>query len=134
MFNLNSEVDEIRFEYYIKNNLNSKDEIIFSINDLSKILKISRSKAQRLIDKFIKLNLLEVQEKSKSRTNKTIYKYLKIVNETNIDTVKVEKIDIKEVLSDTGIDTNDDTIYSVYEHKFKLNKLHVLYVVILRLL
>ena len=56
MFNLNSEVDEIRFEYYIKNNLNSKDEIIFSINDLSKILKISRSKAQRLIDKFIKLN------------------------------------------------------------------------------
>lgn len=121
MFDLNKEVDEIRLEYYISNNATA-GHIEFSLSDIAKLLNISKSKAQRLIDKFIKLDLLEVQEKSKSRTNKTIYRYLKTVNETNKDTVKTEKIDIKEVLGDTDIDTNGDTIYSVYEQKFKLNK------------
>lgn len=121
MFDLNKEIDEIRLEYYISNNATA-GLIEFSLSEIAKQLNISKSKAQRLIDKFIKLAILEVKEKSNSRTNKTIYRYLKTITETNIDTVKTEKIDIKEVLSDTGIDTNNDTIYSVYEQKFKLNK------------
>ena len=84
-------------------------------------MNISKSKAQRLIDKFIKLAILEVKEKSNSRTNKTIYRYLKTITETNIDTVKTKRIATKEVLHDTDIETNSDTIYSIYEQKFKLN-------------
>lgn len=120
MFDLNKEIDEIRLEYYISNNATA-GLIEFSLSDLAKLLNISKSKAQRLIDKFIKLAILEVKEKSNSRTNKTIYRYLKTITETNIDTVKTKKIAIKEVLHDTDIETNSDTIYSIYEQKFKLN-------------
>ncbi|MDY2883842.1 MAG: hypothetical protein SOT71_14440, partial [Romboutsia timonensis] len=120
MFDLNKEIDEIRLEYYISSNA-AGGLIEFSLSDIAKLLNISKSKAQRLIDKFIKLGILEVQEKSKSRINKTIYKYLKTKNETNIDTVKTKRIATKEVLHDTDIETNSDTIYSIYEQKFKLN-------------
>ena len=120
MFDLNKEIDEIRLQYYISNNA-AGGLIEFSLSDIAKLLNISKSKAQRLIDKFIKLGILEVQEKSKSRINKTIYKYLKTKNETNIDTVKTKRIATKEVLHDTDIETNSDTIYSIYEQKFKLN-------------
>ena len=120
MFDLNKEIDEIRLQYYISNNA-AGGLIEFSLSDIAKLLNISKSKAQRLIDKFIKLSILEVKEKSNSRTNKTIYRYLKTITETNIDTVKTKKIAIKEVLHDTDIETNSDTIYSIYEQKFKLN-------------
>ena len=121
MFDLNKEIDEIRLEYYISSNA-AGGLIEFSLSDIAKLLNISKSKAQRLIDKFIKLGILEVQEKSKSRINKTIYKYLKTKNETNIDTVKTKRIATKEVLHDTDIETNSDTIYSIYEQKFKISR------------
>ena len=120
MFDLNKEIDEIRLQYYISNNA-AGGLIEFSLSDIAKLLNISKSKAQRLIDKFIKLSILEVKEKSNSRTNKTIYRYLKTITETNIDTVKTKRIATKEVLHDTDIETNSDTIYSIYEQKFKLN-------------
>ena len=62
MFDLNKEIDEIRLEYYISSNA-AGGLIEFSLSDIAKLLNISKSKAQRLIDKFIKLGILEVQEK-----------------------------------------------------------------------
>lgn len=100
MFDLNKEIDEIRLEYYISNAVVTTTGLVeFSLSDIAKLLNISKSKSQRLIDKFIKLAILEVKEKSNSRTNKTIYRYLKTITETN-----------------------NDTIYSIYEKKFKLNR------------
>ena len=75
MFDLNKEIDEIRLQYYISNNA-AGGLIEFSLSDIAKLLNISKSKAQRLIDKFIKLSILEVKDATVEEVNT-------LVNEIN---------------------------------------------------
>ena len=111
MFNLNKEIDEIRLEYYISHTV--EDGFIeITLNEITTLLNVSKSKAQRLIDKFINLGLLEVIEKSNSKNKKTRYRYITRVTDTNMDTVQTSNIN--------SLSNNEDTDEDNYNKLLRL--------------
>ena len=103
MFHLHKEIDEIRFEYYISHSV--EDSFIeFSLNDVTTLLNVSKSKAQRLVDKFITLGLLIVIEKSNSKNKKTKYRYISSIFNTNINTANTSNPNTLPNVSDTNLD------------------------------
>lgn len=121
MFNLHKEVEEVKLEYYIIKEL--RDGVIeLSLSDISKLLDVSRSKAQRLIDKFIKLDILVVEKKSTSKNKKTIYRYIKNINiNTNINT-NISVINNEYIYnSDTENDIKSNMMFEIYKKRYKLN-------------
>lgn len=128
MFNLNKEVDEIRLEYYIRSHVEVETrQIELTLSEVAGALNISKSKAQRLVEKFIKLDMLEVQCKSKSKTTKTVYKYLERLNtangsvgDTKDEIVKPSKIADLTELCDTKTDTDIDTILKKHQKSLNL--------------
>lgn len=121
MFNINKEVEEVKLEYYIiKKSYNGLIEL--TLTDVAVLLGVNRSKAQRLIEKFLKLNILTIEKKSTSKNTKTVYRYNYATNiNTNVDTNKC--VNINECVSedDTNKETKCNTIIDICEQKFKLN-------------
>lgn len=121
MFNLNKEIEEVKLEYFIIKQSN-EGLIELALSDIAELLNVSKSKAQRLIDKFIKLNILTIEKKSTSKNTKTVYRYNYATNiNTNVDTNKC--VNINEFVSedDTNKETKCNTIIDICEQKFKLN-------------
>lgn len=121
MFNLHKELDEVRLEYYIlKQARNGLIEL--TLTDIATLLGVNRSKAQRLVEKFIKLNILKIEVKSTSKTTKTIYRYMQPINiDTDTNTNKSVFINEPIYVNDTKKESEDDTLVSIYESRFKLN-------------
>ena len=121
MFNLNKEIEEVKLEYFIIKQSN-EGLIELALSDIAELLNVSKSKAQRLVDKFIKLNILTIEKKSTSKNTKTVYRYNYATNiNTNVDTNKC--VNINEFVSedDTNKETKCNTIIDICEQKFKLN-------------
>lgn len=122
MFNLTKELDEVKLEYFIIKR-SHQGLIALTLTDIANLLGVNKSKAQRLIEKFIKLNILTIESKSTSKNTKTIYRYNCSTNiNTNVDTNKC--VNINEYVSET--DTNKETkdnisidICALCEQKFK---------------
>ena len=124
MFNLNKEIEEVKLEYYIMKQA-PNGVIELALSDIAELLGVSKSKAQRLIEKFIKLGILVIEKKSTSRNTKTVYRYTQNTNvNTNTDTNKDlninENVDIYDTNNEIKGNT-DDTLVSIYASKFKLN-------------
>ena len=124
MFNLNKEIEEVKLEYYIMKQA-PNGVIELALSDIADLLGVSKSKAQRLIEKFIKLGILVIEKKSTSRNTKTVYRYTQNTNvNTNTDTNKDlninENVDIYDTNNEIKGNT-DDTLVSIYASKFKLN-------------
>lgn len=122
MFNLTKELDEVKLEYFIIKR-SHQGLIALTLTDIANLLGVNKSKAQRLIEKFIKLNILTIESKSTSKNTKTIYRYNCSTNiNTYVDTNKC--VNINEYVSET--DTNKETkdnisidICALCEQKFK---------------
>ena len=108
LFNLNKEIDEIRLDYYILHTIQG-ETIEFTLNEIATLLNISKSRAQKLIEKFIKLNILEVLEKSNSKRKKTKYKYNKTFNYTDIYTDNISNYNVYTNIKNTNVGTDLDT-------------------------
>ena len=124
MFNLTKEIEEVKFEYYLMKQA-PNGVIELALSDIADLLGVSKSKAQRLIEKFIKLGILVIEKKSTSRNTKTVYRYTQNTNvNTNTDTNKDlninENVDIYDTNNEIKGNT-DDTLVSIYASKFKLN-------------
>ena len=88
MFNLNKEIEEVKLEYYIMKQA-PNGVIELALSDIAELLGVSKSKAQRLIEKFLKRGILVIEKKSTSRNTKTVYRYTQNTNvNTNTDTNK----------------------------------------------
>lgn len=124
-FDVNKDIDLIRFNHYLmqKENLQrlkselGKGELYLSTRNISKDLNISLSKAQRVIKKFIELEIIKPISLSKSSTQASVYFYLSIsetVNDTVFDaddeTVKPSKMNIYKGMGDTVLETVDETV------------------------
>lgn len=124
MFNLNKEIEEVKLEYYImKQAQNGLIEL--ALSDIAELLNVSKSKAQRLIEKFIKLGILVIEKKSTSRNTKTLYRYTYNTNiNTNVNTNKYvninEFVGVDDTKNEIKVNT-DNTLVSIYASKFKLN-------------
>ena len=99
--------------------------IELALSDIAELLGVSKSKAQRLIEKFLKRGILVIEKKSTSRNTKTVYRYTQNTNvNTNTDTNKDlninENVDIYDTNNEIKGNT-DDTLVSIYASKFKLN-------------
>lgn len=124
MFNLTKEVEEVKLEYYIMKQADG-GLIELTLTDISELLGVNRSKAQRLVEKFLRLNILTIEKKSMSKNVKTVYRYTQNINSaTNVDTNKYsninENIDRYDTNNEIEGDT-DDTLVSIYASRFKLN-------------
>lgn len=124
MFNLNKEIEEVKLEYYIMKQA-PNGVIELALSDIAELLGVSKSKAQRLIEKFLKRGILVIEKKSTSRNTKTVYRYTQNTNvNTNTDTNKDlninENVDIYDTNNEIKGNT-DDTLVSIYASKFKLN-------------
>ena len=109
MFDLITEIDEIRLEYLIRSRCT--DSLIYlSISDVEKYLNINRSKAQRLIQKFIKLDILHVLEKSSSRNTKTLYTYNDILSDTKKPVYYNDCRATKDIGTDSELDIVSEII------------------------
>ena len=74
-FNIETDRDLILLNYYIEQN--EKDSVVeLTIKDVERILETNRSKAYRCIKELERLCVIEVINKSNSKTKKTQYKYL----------------------------------------------------------
>lgn len=121
MFHLTKEVDEVKFEYYLMKQAPS-GVIELALSDIARLLGVSKSKAQRLIEKFLQLGILVIEKKSTSRNTKTVYRYTPNTNiNTNTDTNNylntnryIDRADIKG-------ETKYTTMIDVYEQYFKSN-------------
>ncbi len=95
-FNIETDKDLILLNYYIeKNEKNSVIEL--TIKDVESVLGTNRSKAYRCIKELEKLRVIEVSDKSNSKSKKTQYKYL--LNENTDSRCKETKLDIPEYLN-----------------------------------
>lgn len=81
-FNIETDKDLILLNYYIEQNV-KEATIELTIKDVESILNVNRSKAYRCIKKLEELEIIEIIEKSKSKSKKTEYKYLLKKNTTN---------------------------------------------------
>lgn len=127
MFDLNKEIEEVKLDYYIMKQA-PNGVIELALSDIVEILGVSKSKAQRLIEKFIRLGILTIEKKSTSRNTKTVYRYMQNTDiDINVDTNKCIYTNVCIDNDNTKIDTNNDTIVSIYENyvsktdKFKYN-------------
>lgn len=121
MFNLNKEIEEVKLEYYIMKQA-PNGVIELALSDIAELLGVSKSKAQRLIEKFIKLGILVIEKKSTSRNTKTVYRYTQNTNiDMNTDTNKDLNINKYIDRVDTKEETKGTTILDIYEQHFKLN-------------
>ena len=88
MFDLNKEIEEVKLDYYIMKQA-PNGVIELALSDIVEILGVSKSKAQRLIEKFIRLGILTIEKKSTSRNTKTVYRYMQNTDiDINVDTNK----------------------------------------------
>ncbi|MGL6107655.1 hypothetical protein [Romboutsia sp.] len=125
-FDVNKDVDLIRLNHYLmqKENLQrlkgelGKGQLYLSTRNISKDLNISLAKAQRMIKKFIELEIIKPISLSKSSTQASVYFYLSIsetVNDTVFDaenkTVKLSKINTHSKGSDTVVETKNETVF-----------------------
>ena len=129
-FDVNKEIDEIRFNHYIERKENftriSKQlelgNFELSVRVVATDLNVSFSKAQRLIKKFIDLGIIELVYKSTKKDVPSIYRYATYTksdtnsdtksdtnSDTNSDTGKPSKIKDSEGVGDTNSDSNSDT-------------------------
>lgn len=94
-FNIETDKDLILLNYYIERN--EKDSVVeLTIKDVERILETNRSKAYRCIKTLEQLGVIEVINKSNSKSKKTQYKYLLI--ESTDSKCKETKLDIPEHL------------------------------------
>lgn len=93
-FNVNSDVDLIRFNHYImqKENLQrlregelNKGSFFLSVRTVASDLNISNSKAQKIIKQFVNLGIIKVEYISKTNTKASIYAY-RAASETHLNT------------------------------------------------
>lgn len=121
MFDLTKEIDEIRLDYYIRSTAQSRF-IEVSLGDLSNVLGVSKGKAQRLIEKFVRLGILEIKTKGNSKTSKTVYKYTveSVVKDTDeIDSFNDQSY-IGKTVNDTDSGTDISKILDLYQEHFEL--------------
>ncbi len=127
-FDVNKDLEEIKFNHYImrkenyqrlKNTL-PKGQFYLAINSVKLDLNVSRSKAQRLIDKFVELGIIEniYKPKQGDNTKPSIYRYNSCLNsdtendngnDTESGTEKVSNCKGLKSNSDTENDNGDDT-------------------------
>lgn len=123
-FDVNKDVDLIRFNHYIMQKENferlkgelNKGEFYMSARTVSSDLKISLSKAQRTIKKFIDLGVIVVKKLSKTNTQASVYFYSSI-SETEIgtdfktdnETNKVSKFNALKGSKATNVNTESET-------------------------
>lgn len=143
-FDVNKDVDEIRFNHYImqKENLQRmkydlpRGQFYMSVRNVNKDLTIAFSKAQRLIKKFIKLGIItNVYTPPKGCKNPSIWQYnsaqkIDTDGDTDSDTVSdTEKhsninglTNANDTVSDTHNDTVSDTSKKEYIKRINKNK------------
>lgn len=121
MFNLNKEIDEIRLEYYIFKNIDAKNMISFSLNDISDLLKINKSKSQRILNKLIRKNIMSIHIKGNSKEQKTIYKYNFNIESNTVNLSSYNALtEYKSTVGNTVNDMNDRSCFiDIYKKYFE---------------
>lgn len=124
-FDVNKDIDLIKFNHYLmkkenfqrlKNEL-GKGHFYVSARNVSKDLDISLAKAQRIIKKFVELEIIKPISLSKSSIQSSVYFYLSIsetvsdtVFDTNTETAKPREINIYKSKDDTVFETKNKTV------------------------
>lgn len=120
---------EVKFNHYImkkenyqriKGNL-EKGCFYLTVRNTSKDLNISISKAQRLIKKFIELEIISCSYKSSNCSKPSIYKYNSVSEEAK--TIKKDKIKNVKKFSGNELLKQEDEVFKYVNNKYDDSKL-----------